>query len=551
MTKRIFRSIVTVSALVLASCLIFIMGVLYEYFSGQFQKELQEEVQYISAGMKLSGTNYLKQLKDIEKRITLINEDGTVLFDTSADASEMENHRNREEIKQAIQNGEGKSYRYSNTLNQKTFYYAVLLEQGDILRVSGTQYTVIQLLYGLIQPLCIVILIVVVLSSVFANQAAKKIVKPINALDLEHPSEAIYDEIAPLLMKIRRQKRLIKAQLLEAQQKQQEFSMITENMDEGFVVINSKTEILSYNTSALRILGSDGEKISKSIFELNRSAPFRKAVDEVLTGMHQETLLDIKGSTYQLIANPVVNAEQVTGAVLILLNVTERTQLEHMRREFTANVSHELKTPLTSISGFAEIIRDGMVKPDDIPVFAGKIFSESQRLVALVEDIIKLSQLDENSVPYQKETLDLIDISGQVVAQLQQPAKDAQVSLSVEGEHAEIIAVRPILEEVVFNLCDNAIKYNRKGGSVVISVSVQSNFIVLSVADTGVGIGFADQERVFERFYRVDKSHSKEIGGTGLGLSIVKHGAAYLGAELALKSVLNQGTTITLTWKQS
>ena len=326
--------------------------------------------------------------------------------------------------------------------------------------------------------------------------------------------------------------------------------MITENMEEGFLVINSKTDLLSYNSSALRILGAKTEEAKESVLALNRSAPFRQAVEQVLEGVHQETLLDIQGGTYQLIANPVSQDDEVTGAVLILMDITERTQLERMRREFTANVSHELKTPLTSISGFAEIIQDGLVKQEDIPAFAGKIFTESQRLIRLVEDIIKLSQLDEGSVPYQKDLLDLYQIAIQVAAQLQPPAQESGITVAVEGEHAIISGVRPILEEVIFNLCDNGIKYNRPGGRVTIQISDESDRVSLTVSDTGVGIPLSDQERVFERFYRVDKSHSKEIGGTGLGLSIVKHGAAFLGAELSLKSALNQGTAITLTWEK-
>ncbi len=550
MTKRIFRSIITVAALVLVSCLIFIMGVLYEYFSGQFQKELQQAADYIGTAVEQEGFGYLDQIHSDETRVTLIDADGTVLFDNTADITSMENHLDREEVQEALNKGTGESYRYSDTLSEKTFYYAEQLENGMVLRVSGTQYSVLTLIYGILQPLAIVLIILIVLSAVFANRAAKKIVQPINALDLENPPDDAYDELAPLLMKIRRQKRMIKSQLREAKRKQQEFSMITENMEEGFLVINSKTDLLSYNSSALRILGAKTEEAKESVLALNRSAPFRQAVEQVLEGVHQETLLDIQGGTYQLIANPVSQDDEVTGAVLILMDITERTQLERMRREFTANVSHELKTPLTSISGFAEIIQDGLVKQEDIPAFAGKIFTESQRLIRLVEDIIKLSQLDEGSVPYQKELLDLYQIAIQVAAQLQPPAQESGITVAVEGEHAIISGVRPILEEVIFNLCDNGIKYNRPGGRVTIQISDESDWVSLTVSDTGVGIPLSDQERVFERFYRVDKSHSKEIGGTGLGLSIVKHGAAFLGAELSLKSALNQGTAITLTWEK-
>ena len=549
MTKRIFRSVIAVAAVVLAASLVLILGVLYEYFSTELQTELKDEAHYIAAAVEQNGEEYLEGLRETDKRITLIDSDGTVLFDSVADAQTMENHLDREEIQQAAETGEGSVYRYSDTLSDKTYYYALQLENGQFLRISGTQYTVVTLLLGIFPPLAIVLIGMVILSAVFANRIAKRITEPINAIDLDDPDEdSVYEELAPLLVKIRRQKRFIKDQLLEAKRRQREFSMITENMAEGFLVINSRTGILSYNSSALRILGAEGNSEQKSILELNRSAPFRDAVEQVLEGRHQELTMEIGGSNYQLIANPVLQEEHVTGAVLVLLDVTEHTHLEQLRREFTANVSHELKTPLTSISGFAEIIRDGMVRPEDISGFAGKIFSESQRLITLVEDIIKLSQLDEGSVPYQKEPVDLYDLGRQMLDRFQKPLQRAKVSMLLEGESAIITAVRPILDEVLYNLCDNAIKYNKPGGKVVISVSQNEQEIHLSVSDTGVGIPKADQERVFERFYRVDKSHSKEIGGTGLGLSIVKHGASFLKAKLKMSSTPGKGTTISLSW---
>ena len=551
MVKRIFRSVVLVAALVLVTSLVCIMGVLYQYFNGQFQKELKSEAAYLSVGVEQNGTDYLTQINDHEKRITLIAADGTVLYDNTADIAQMENHRDREEVREAMENGSGKSSRQSSTLSEQTYYYALQLSDGNILRVSGTQYSVWRLLFGILQPIAIVFAVVLILSAVFADRAAKKIVEPINALDLERPDELEgYDELSPFFVKIRRQNRQIQKQLNEAKQKQKEFSMITENMQEGFLVINQQTELLSYNSSAMRILQSSGAGEGQSVLELNHSAPFRNTVDRVLSGEHQETELTLEGKIYRLIANPVWRHDQISGAVLVLLDVTEQVEREDLRREFTANISHELKTPLTSISGFAEIMQQGFVKPQDIEKFSGNIFTESQRLISLVNDIIKLSQLDEGSVPYEPEEVDLFSLAGQVAARLEASAGQNGVNMAVEGEHVFVKAVRPILEEVLYNLCDNAIKYNRPQGKVTVIAKQKDGKPFVSVQDTGIGIPAAEQGRVFERFYRVDKSHSKEIGGTGLGLSIVKHGAAYLGAQLTLQSRPGVGTVISLSWDQ-
>ena len=549
MTKRIFRSIMLVSALVLVIGLGFIMGILYHYFGSQIEKELKSETAYLAISVENMGLSALDKLPAESARVTLIDEDGTVLFDNKADAAGMENHADRQEVIAAKLKGTGKATRQSDTLAEKTIYYAKQLTNGQILRVSSTQYTVAALIGELVQPMLYVLLMMVVLSALFAARISKKIVSPINDLDLEEPERTeAYDEISPLLTKINKQQRTIRKQLADARRQQQEFSIITENMSEGLLVIDAQTDLLSYNSSALRLLDAAETQAHTSVLSLNRSEPFQQAVDAVLSGRHTSSNLQIGDSFCQVIANPVLRDKEVTGAVLLLVDITEKIQRENLRREFTANVSHELKTPLTSISGFAEIIQDGFVKPEDIKKFAGKIFVEAQRLIALVGDVIKISQLDEGCLPYQKEETDLYVLAKDTLERLRDPAKRRQVSLFLEGEHAVLATTQPILEEVLYNLCDNAIKYNHPNGKVTVTVLNGKNTVSISVADTGIGIPSADQARVFERFYRVDKSHSKEIGGTGLGLSIVKHGAAYLGAKVELDSQLDKGSVFRLIW---
>ena len=549
MTKRIFRSIMLVSALVLVIGLGFIMGILYHYFGSQIEKELKSETAYLAISVENMGLSALDKLPAESARVTLIDEDGTVLFDNKADAAGMENHADRQEGIAAKLKGTGKATRQSDTLAEKTIYYAKQLTNGQILRVSSTQYTVAALIGELVQPMLYVLLMMVVLSALFAARISKKIVSPINDLDLEEPERTeAYDEISPLLTKINKQQRTIRKQLADARRQQQEFSIITENMSEGLLVIDAQTDLLSYNSSALRLLDAAETQAHTSVLSLNRSEPFQQAVDAVLSGRHTSSNLQIGDSFCQVIANPVLRDKEVTGAVLLLVDITEKIQRENLRREFTANVSHELKTPLTSISGFAEIIQDGFVKPEDIKKFAGKIFVEAQRLIALVGDVIKISQLDEGCLPYQKEETDLYVLAKDTLERLRDPAKRRQVSLFLEGEHAVLATTQPILEEVLYNLCDNAIKYNHPNGKVTVTVLNGKNTVSISVADTGIGIPSADQARVFERFYRVDKSHSKEIGGTGLGLSIVKHGAAYLGAKVELDSQLDKGSVFRLIW---
>lgn len=549
MTKKIFKSIMTVCTVVLILGLAFVMGILYRYFGKQISTELEKEAFYAAQGVESSGMEYLEKLNGKNSRITLIDQDGSVLYDSQAEASSMENHKDREEVKEAAETGKGKAVRMSETLSEKTIYYALRLEDGKILRVSSTQYSVLALVYQLIVPVLWILLLMIVLSGLFASRLSKKVVEPVNKLDLEHPEEnEVYEEMAPLLSRMYKQNREIKNQIDTARRQQEEFSIITENMQEGLVVIDRYTMILSGNASVWKLFHVNGPKNGESVYVLNRSEEFQSIIDKALGGKNNEAVLKVDGSDIHVVANPVMREEQVEGAVLLLVNVTEKLEREKLRREFSANVSHELKTPLTSISGFAEIIQDGYVKEEDVRAFAGRIYKEAQRLITLVEDVIRISQLDEGEVPYEWTETDLYQTAKNVFGTLSEAAKKQDVHLYIEGDRVQLHTVPNILEEVLFNLCDNAIKYNKPGGNVCICLTENEESVCISVKDNGVGIPKEDQSRVFERFYRVDKSHSKEIGGTGLGLSIVKHGVSFLGGEVELESTPEQGTEITVSF---
>lgn len=547
MTKKIFKSIMFVCALVLAVGLAAVMGILYSNFDGQMRKELSKEAAYLAYGVEQQGLNYLKNIKDKSARITYIDQDGTVLFDNEADVSEMKNHSDRTEFQKAEKYGAGESSRYSDTLSEKTIYYALRLKDGTVLRVSGTQDSVLALVENLIFPLCGLLGLMLILSGIMASAISKRIVKPINELDLESPEEnRIYEELFPLLSKIHRQNREIQNQLELAKQQQEEFALITENMQEGLIVIDKYTMILSANSSAWNLFHMDRVCQGESVYCLDREEEFRHAIEQVLSGEHTELVLKLNGSDIQLIANPVIRDKKTEGAVVLLVNVTEKLERESLRREFSANVSHELKTPLTSISGFAEIMQGGLVKNEDIPKFAGRIYKESQRLLQLVEDVIQISQLDEEKTSYVWEPVDVYQVCKNAFESLKEKAKRLNVHLYICGERMKMEAVRTLLEEAIYNVCDNAIKYNRNDGSVSVFLTQTAQEIQIVVKDTGVGIPREDQDRVFERFYRVDKSHSKEIGGTGLGLSIVKHAVGALKGSVILRSEEGNGTEITL-----
>ena len=545
MTKKIFKSIMFVCALVLTVGLAAVMGILYSNFDGQMRKELSKEAAYLAYGVEQQGVDYLKNIKDKSARITYIDQDGTVLFDNEADVSEMKNHSDRTEFQKAEKYGAGESSRYSDTLSEKTIYYALRLKDGTVLRVSGTQDSVLALVENLIFPLCGLLCLMLILSGIMASAISKRIVKPINELDLESPKEnQIYEELSPLLSKIHRQNREIQNQLELAKQQQEEFSLITENMQEGLIVIDKYTMILSANSSAWNLFHMDRVRQGESVYCLDREEEFRHAIEQVLSGEHTELVLKLNGSDIQLIANPVIRDKKTEGAVVLLVNVTEKLERESLRREFSANVSHELKTPLTSISGFAEIMQGGLVKNEDIPKFAGRIYKESQRLLQLVEDVIQISQLDEEKTSYTWEPVDVYQVCKNAFESLKEKAKRLNVHLYICGEYMKMEAVRTLLEEAVYNVCDNAIKYNRNDGSVSVFLTQTAQEIQIVVKDTGVGITKEDQDRVFERFYRVDKSHSKEIGGTGLGLSIVKHAVGALKGSVILRSEEGNGTEI-------
>ncbi len=547
MTKRILRSILLVAVLVLAASTGATLGILYYHFGGQLEEELRREASYLSVSVEKEGIEAFDDLPADAERVTYIDTDGTVLFDNRADENGMENHGDREEVKEALEQGSGRAVRNSDTLSQRTLYYALRLSDGKVLRVSSTQYNIPGLLGGMIQPLLIILILMAALSAWIAYRVSRGIVEPINRLDLDHPEDnQVYDEIAPLLTKINRQQKQIRREIADAKRQQEEFSIITENMEEGFVILDVHTEVLSYNSSALKLLGAEESRERRSILAMNRSQEFQRIVEQVLSGRHVITMLELRDRSCQIAANPVFHDNEISGAVLLILDVTERMKGEQMRREFTANVSHELKTPLTSISGFAEIISDGFVKPEDTRKFAGRIFKEAQRLITLVNDVIKISQLDEGKLPYEREETDLYELCREILRRMEERASAAGVHLYLKGPHKRITTVQTILDEVLNNLCDNGIKYNKKGGNLTVTIEEGEGETRISVEDQGIGIPAEDQKRVFERFYRVDKSHSKAIGGTGLGLSIVKHGAMYLGAEVKVESILGKGSTFTL-----
>ena len=550
MRKKIFLNMCLTALITVLLATVLTTVVYYSDFAGHMEDEVRETADSIKPAVEQLGAGYLESLKNPKNRLTLIDGDGTVLYDSQADAAAMENHGDREEVREALASGAGEVTRMSDTIDEKTYYYAVKLTDGQVLRIASTTDTVFAALFSVLPWIVGSALLAVAVTALLSSYLTKRIVAPINQLDLEHPEENLtYDEISPLLTKISKQNQAIAAQMRSLKEKQEEFTAITENMSEGFLVLDHHTDILSYNTSALRLLGcpdasADGRE---SALTLNRSSSFRSVVDGALSGKRSQQLLRENGRCCQVLGNPVLRDGEVVGAVVVILDITEREERENLRREFTANVSHELKTPLTSISGFAEIMQNGMVKPADVPRFAGNIYTESQRLISLVDDIMRLSRLDEEDVQLPSEDLDLLALAQDVARRLEPAAKEQGLTMTVQGS-GSIRGVRSIVDEMVYNLCDNAVKYNRKGGSVTVTVAEGPRDVTLSVADTGIGIPAADRERVFERFYRVDKSHSKEIGGTGLGLSIVKHGAAFHNAQVRLESQEGKGTTVTLTF---
>ncbi len=549
MTQRIFRSICLVALAIFLASLSLIMGVLYDYFSKAQLNLLKVETELAAQGIQLEGKNYFIGLTVQGYRITWIDADGTVLHDSDSDVAVMENHLAREEIEEALEVGYGSSARYSTTRMERQLYAAKRLADGTVVRISCSQSSVLTLLLGMAQPICIIVAVALMLSLLLAHRLARRIVKPLNELNLDHPlSNEEYDELAPLLRRIDKQQKQLHQQEHTLRCKQEEFDTVTSNMQEGLILLNWKGTILSINHMAADLLGTTRACIGKDIFTVSKNLVIQDLLEHLNAGRPAEKKLEIGDRSYQLDASPVLTGNVVTGGVLLMFDITEKEQAEQMRREFTANVSHELKTPLHTISGSAELLCSGLVAPEDVPRFTNQIYTEAQRMIRLVEDTINLSHLDEGGSDMVFETVDLYDLAERTAQQLQPAADAAQVTISLEGTHHTIPGIPQMLQGIVYNLCDNAIKYNREHGNVIIAVSHDPEGVTLSVRDTGIGIPPEHQNRIFERFYRVDKSHSKAVGGTGLGLSIVKHAAKIHHAKIAIQSVQNEGTTISIVF---
>lgn len=552
MTKRIFRTILAVAVSVFMASVLLFMTVLYDYFSAVQHSQLRMQTELAAKGVQDEAIDYLKNLDIQNHRITWIGTDGSVLYDSVSDADDMENHFEREEVKEALAEGYGESSRYSSTLTERYLYSAKRLPDGTVIRLAVTQSSLLVLTLGMLQPIIIIFVIAVILSVFLASRLSKKIVKPLNEIKLDEPlTNEGYDELSPLLHRIDTQQRQIKSQNEELSRKQSEFEAVTGDMAEGIILLNQKGTVLSINRAAAKILDTDCEAVGKDILSVNRSLYLTELLHSAEKGEHAETAAELGSGIYQFNATPVLSNNEVIGTVILLLNITEKEKAEQMRREFTANVSHELKTPLQTISGCAELLANGMVKQEDVTDFSKRIHTEACRMIRLVEDIIKLSHLDEGADDLKWENTDLFSIADSVIASLRTEAEGVGVKLELSGGSAVLYGIPQLLESIIYNLCDNAIKYNRRGGSVFAAVRDEKELVTLSVTDTGIGIPSEHQERIFERFYRVDKSHSKEIGGTGLGLSIVKHAARLHSAAIQLESAVGSGTTVTVKFPKN
>lgn len=549
MTKRIFRSIFTVAAVVLLASFVLITGVLYEYFSNKQMDQLNMQTHLAAQGVETSGESYFDDMDISGCRVTWIAADGTVLYDSQAEQTDMENHADREEVQQALKTGHGESMRYSTTLMERQLYSADRLSDGTVLRISDMQYTPLTLILGMIQPVIIIALLALLLSLYLASRMSKRIVKPLNEMSLDDAERIdTYPELAPLTDKLRSQQNQLREQETELRRRRDEFDAATGSMTEGLVLLNEQRSVLSINKSATKILDISRYCIGKDILSLSSAPQLHEIVGKALGGEHCEAHITLGGVSYRFYASPVSSGDKVTGVVLLMLDTTEKEKAEQLRREFSANVSHELKTPLHTISGSAELLANGIVKPEDVPQFLSRIQSEAKRMTALIDDIIKLSHLDEGAEDMQREDVDLLAVARREANNLAQTAENAEVKLSVSGESAVINGIPQLLDAIVHNLCENAIKYNRPGGFVHVNVRHEGAKALLTVEDNGIGIPLEQQERIFERFYRVDKSHSREVGGTGLGLSIVKHAAALHNAQISVSSVPGKGTTITIAF---
>ena len=550
MTKRIFRATLLVGVAVLIASLALVMGVLYSYFGRVQESQLRDELSLAAVGVEKNGTDYLVELHSDQYRITWLRADGVVIYDTQADAETMENHAQRQEVRQALATGEGESSRYSSTLLQKTVYYARLLPDGTVLRLSAVRVTAGVLILNMLQPILLVLAAALILSGVLAGRLARRITEPLNRLDLEHPLENdTYEELAPLLRRMEHQRRQIDQQMGELRQRSEEFDQITGSMNEGLVLLDEAGTILSINPAARRLLDADGDCVGQDFLTVDRDVTMSDALRQAAEQGHSEFRGERNGREYQFDVTRIQTEGRTAGTVLLVFDVTERAFAERNRREFTANVSHELKTPLQGIIGSAELLENGLVKQEDVPRFVGHIRAEAQRLVTLIGDIIRLSQLDEGE-PMPTESVELLAVAREAAENLRSAAEAKRVTVDVTGQPASVSGVRRLLYEIVFNLCDNAIKYNTDGGRVEVEVACEGGTAAVTVRDTGIGIPPEHQSRVFERFYRVDKSHSKASGGTGLGLSIVKHAVQYHHGAIQLKSEVGKGTEIRVTFPE-
>lgn len=548
MTKKIFHSILLVAGAVLLASLFVITGALYEYFGIIQKKQLKDELGLAAVSVEQQGDDFLKRVSPDRYRITWINTQGNVIYDTRTDAESLENHADRTEIKQALKDGYGESIRYSSTLLEKTIYCTQRLTDGSVLRISVSRATIGVLMLGILQPILIVLIAALVLSGMLAKRLSKRIVEPLNSLDLEHPLDNdSYEELSPLLNRINRQHNQITAQMRELKKRTDQFAQITASMNEGLVLLDNRGCILSINPAAIEIFGAEPSCVGQDFLSVDRSHDMSVAIQAALKDGHSEIHAGRKGLIYQFDISRIAADGETAGVVILAFDITEKETAEQNRREFTANVSHELKTPLQGIIGSAELIENGMVKPEDMSRFVGHIRLEAQRLVTLIGDIIRLSQLDEGG-DMPRENVDLLSVASAVADDLLPSADGQGISIAVEGSPANVYGVKRLLYEIVYNLCDNAIKYNRQGGSVKISTVSEGGFSSVTVSDTGIGIAPEYQNRIFERFFRVDKSHSKSSGGTGLGLSIVKHAVQYHHGKIELTSAPGNGTSITVSF---
>lgn len=550
MRKKIFRSIFVVAIVVLIASIGIATSFLYDYYNDSQVKRLKAELSLVANTVNEVGVEYFENFNSTVFRFTVVDTDGSVLYDTQANASEMENHADREEIAEAFESGTGSSARKSSTLTKKTFYEAVKLNNGDVLRISVSQLTIGALVLGMLPAIIAIVLVAAIVAGFLSHTMAKKVTEPLMKIDLEHPSDnSTYEELTPILTKIHKQHKQIKSQIETLNRKSDEFEQIVSSMNEGLVILDEYGKVISMNAAARKIFDIKNDIKGNDFLTVNRTSKMSKAVHNAIEGSYSEYFDEINGREYQFTISPIGSDGKSLGALILAFDVSDRAFAERNRREFTANVTHELKTPLQSIMGSAELLENGLVRPEDTSRFIGTIRKEAVRLVSLIDDIIRLSQLDENVEPM-AETVELMDVSKEVVEVLSAPAANKNVGLSIAGNPQSIFGVKRYIYEIIYNLCDNAIRYNVEGGKVEIAIGNENGRAVISVKDTGIGIAPEHHDRIFERFYRVDKSHSKETGGTGLGLSIVKHAVQYHGGKITVESELGKGTTITVHFYQ-